>query len=81
MICSDGFELDFSEPSWAELGHFNFRAETELKILKSWLRTTIKFSKEAVKMHLCTGLATGLVTCFVTGLDTGLVTGLVTVKK
>ena len=32
LVTSDEFELEFPELSRAELGHFNFRAETELWI-------------------------------------------------
>ena len=34
---------EVSEPSRAELGYFNFRAETELTILTIWMSTNSKF--------------------------------------
>ena len=41
--CSDEFELEFSGSSRAELGHFNFRAETELTILTICMSKNSKF--------------------------------------
>ena len=43
-----------SEPSRAELGHFNFRAETELKFSLALIKNYIKISKFSTSIMIIT---------------------------
>ena len=45
---------EVSEPSQAKLGHFNFRAETELKSFKALIKNYIQISKLSTRIMIIT---------------------------
>ena len=51
---SSSWSYEGSEPSQAELGHFNFRAETELNFFKNLIKNHNQISKFSTSIMIIT---------------------------